>query len=85
VDAELNQKVAKAEAKQNKALEEERKAKQRLTEVERKTNQRIRIGLIAIAISIIGFILAAMGAMNANTERGQAIRQRDGAKKERNY
>ncbi|NEU75541.1 tetratricopeptide repeat protein [Hassallia byssoidea VB512170] len=36
VEAELNEKVAKAEAKENKALEEERKAKQRLTEVEEK-------------------------------------------------
>jgi WD40 repeat protein len=72
VEAELNQKVAKAEAKQNQALEEERNAKQRLTEVERKTNQRIRIGGGILALFVVGAIVAAIGAMNANIERKQA-------------
>ncbi|MBD2435424.1 AAA-like domain-containing protein [Nostoc sp. FACHB-110] len=66
LEAELNQKVVKAETRLNQAFQEEEKARQRLTEVEKKTNQRIRIGLIVLVISIIG----AVGTlMKFNDER----------------
>ncbi|MBD2458719.1 AAA-like domain-containing protein [Nostoc sp. FACHB-87] len=58
VEAELNQKVVEAETRRNQALQEEEKAKQRLTEVEKNTNHRIRIGLIVLVLSIIGAIAA---------------------------
>ncbi len=72
VNAELNQKVAKAEAKQNKALEEERKSKQRLIEVEGKTKRQIRIGAIALTVSIFGAAIGLMFATWANSKRVQA-------------
>ncbi|PAX51696.1 AAA-like domain-containing protein [Brunnivagina elsteri] len=69
VEAELNQKVVKAEVKTNQALEEEEKAKQRLIDVEKKTNQRIRIGLIVLVLSIIGAVAALMFASIAEQRR----------------
>ncbi|BAB72716.1 eIF2A-related protein [Anabaena sp. FACHB-709] len=68
VEAELNQKVVKAETRQNQALQEEEKAKQRLTEVERKIN----IGGGILALFVVGAIVAAIGAISANIERQQA-------------
>lgn len=72
VETELNQKVEEAEARQNQALEEESKAKQRFTDVERKTKRQIRIGGGILALFVVGAIVAVIGAMNANIERKQA-------------
>jgi WD40 repeat protein len=72
VEAELNQKVAEAEAKRNQALEEESKANQRLTEVQGKTKKQIRIGGSILALFIVGAIVAAIGAISANIERKEA-------------
>ncbi|GAA6615745.1 tetratricopeptide repeat protein [Scytonema sp. NUACC26] len=58
VETILNQKVVEAEARQNQALEQERNS-----------NQRIRIGLIVLVLSIIGAVAALIFANWANQER----------------
>ncbi|NMF63478.1 hypothetical protein DP115_12155 [Brasilonema octagenarum UFV-OR1] len=73
VEAELNQKVAEAEVRQNKALEKEKKANQRLTEAEGKTKRQVRISIVAsvfLALSIIGALAALITA-------GEAIKKQD--------
>ncbi|MBD0262458.1 MAG: tetratricopeptide repeat protein, partial [Tolypothrix sp. Co-bin9] len=71
VDAELNQKVAKAEEKQNKALEEERKA-----------NQRTRIGAFVLGVFVIGAVAASVIAGKAIREQGLAISELGKVRKE---
>lgn len=77
VETELNQKVEEAEGRQNQALEGEKKVKQRLMNVETKTNQRIRIGLIVLVVSIIGAVTALIFASWANHERVTASKKID--------
>ncbi|MBL1203571.1 MAG: hypothetical protein FWK04_32005 [Nostoc sp. GBBB01] len=72
VETELNQKVEEAEARQNQALEEESKAKQRYTDVERKTKRQIRIGGSILAVSIIGAIIGGIFASNGIRQAQEA-------------
>ncbi|WP_052754428.1 AAA-like domain-containing protein [Calothrix sp. 336/3] len=85
LEAELNQKVTKAETRQNQALQEEEKAKYRLTEVEKKTNQIIRISLIVLVISIIGAITGLIFASIAEHRRFSATSQFNSTKLKLNY
>ncbi|MEH2085927.1 AAA-like domain-containing protein [Nostoc sp.] len=72
VQAELNQKVEEAEGRQNQALEKERKAKQRFTDVERKTKRLVRIGGSILAVSVIGAIIAGIFASNGIKQAQEA-------------
>ncbi len=72
VQAELNQKVEEAEGRQNQALEKERKAKQRFTDVQRKTKRLVRIGGSILAVSIIGAIIAGIFASNGIKQAQEA-------------
>jgi WD40 repeat protein len=85
VEAELNQKVAEAEGRQNQALEKERKANQRLTEAEGKTKRQVRISIVAsvfLALSIIGVLAAWITADEAIKEQDLATSKLNNANKE---
>ncbi|MGB6298107.1 MAG: AAA-like domain-containing protein [Rivularia sp. (in: cyanobacteria)] len=73
VEAELNQKVASAEVRQNQALEKEKKANQRLTEAEGKTKKQVRISIVAS----IFLALSVIGALAASIIAGEAIKQQN--------
>ena len=78
VEAELNQKVAEAEIRQNKALEKEKKANQRLTEAKGKTKRQVRISIVAsvfLVLSIIGALAALITADEAIKEQDLATAQ----------
>ena len=73
VEAELNQKVASAEVRQNQALEKEKKANQRLTEAEGKTKKQVRISIVAL----VCLVLSVIGALAAWITAGEAIKQQN--------
>ena len=71
VEAELNQKVASAEVRQNQALEKEKKANQRLTQAEGKTKKQVCISIVAsffLVLSVIGALAASITAREAIKE-----------------
>ncbi|MEB3215148.1 MAG: AAA-like domain-containing protein [Nostocales cyanobacterium 94392] len=72
LEAELNQKVVNAETRTNKALEEERKAK-----------QRTRIGVFVLGVFVLGAVVASVIAGKAIREQGFAISQRNKANLQR--
>ncbi|MUH01001.1 hypothetical protein F7734_55570 [Scytonema sp. UIC 10036] len=71
-ERKTNQRLLEAQKNTEVILAEERKANQLLTEVERKIKRQIRIGGGILALFVVGAIVAAIGAMNANIERKQA-------------
>ncbi|BDA69287.1 hypothetical protein CAL7716_034530 [Calothrix sp. PCC 7716] len=73
VEAELNQKVAEAEVRQNKALEQEKKANKRLTEAEGKTKRQVRISIVALVF----LLLSIIGALAALITADEAIKEQD--------
>ncbi|WP_017654791.1 AAA-like domain-containing protein [Fortiea contorta] len=85
VEAELNQKVASAEARQNQALEKERQANQHLTQAEGKTKIQVRISIVALVflvLSIIGALAALITAGEAIKKQGLATAKLNKANKE---
>ena len=85
VEAELNQKVASAEVRQNQALEKEKKANQRLTEAEGKTKKQVRISIVAsifLALSVIGALAASIIAGEAIKEQNLATSKLKNVNKE---
>ena len=85
VEAELNQKVASAEVRQNQALEKEKKANQRLTQAEGKTKKQVRISIVAsffLVLSVIGVLAASITAREAIQEQNLATSKLKNANKE---
>jgi hypothetical protein len=71
-ERQANQRLAQTQQKTEIALKEEKQAKQILAQAQQKTKQQMAIGATILAVSVVGAIVAAIGARQAIQARVEA-------------